>query len=134
MTARRAIRHAARVLERRPGGETAKEFQMLETLNRILLAYLGILFMTRERAEEIFDGYMGRLQVPGGPGPRPGPHRRRDFVDELLDTAEKGREELAKFIRDQVEQSVQDMGLARQEDIHRLESKLDQLLASRQQT
>ena len=94
---------------------------MFETLDKLMLAGLGALTMTRERAEKLFDEYVNK-----GETAREG---RSGFVKEVLDGAEKTRAELQKLVSDQVRQTVSSLHLASKEDVERVEQKLDQLLA-----
>ena len=93
---------------------------MLESLDRLMLAGLGMLSMTRQKAEEIFDEYVRR-----GMAERAG---RTGFVQEMVETAERTRAELQKLVADQVRQAVEALHLASREDVQRLEKKLDELL------
>ncbi len=94
---------------------------MFETLDKMMLAGLGAVSMTRERAEQMFDEYVNKG------------HAERDsrsgFVKEVMDSAERTRSELEKMISKQVQETVTTLHLATQEDIQRIEEKLDQLLA-----
>ena len=94
---------------------------MFESLDKMMLAGLGALSMTRERAENIFDEYVSRGQAEK--------ESRSGFVKEVMDGADRTRSELEKMISDQVQQTVTTLHLASQEDIERIEKKLDQLLA-----
>jgi poly(hydroxyalkanoate) granule-associated protein len=92
---------------------------MFETLDKMMLAGLGALSMSRERAEKIFDEYVQRGQVEKD--------SRSGFVKEVMDTADKTRNEMEKMIKKQVEQAVDKSELATREDIRRLEAKLESL-------
>jgi polyhydroxyalkanoate synthesis regulator phasin len=107
---------------------------MFETLDKIMLAGLGALSMTRERAEKMFDEYVGRGRVERD--------ARTGFVKEMMDSAEKTRLELERLVSEQVHQAMKTLQVATQEDIQRVERematkadtlrielKLDQLLA-----
>ena len=63
---------------------------MFETLDKLMLAGLGALSMTRERAEEIFDEYVERGQAEKD--------SRSGFVKEVMDNADKTRKELEDMI------------------------------------
>ena len=93
---------------------------MFETLDRLVLAGLGALSMTRERAEKMFDEYVGR-----GKAER---EARSGFVREVMDSAERTRSELQKLVADQVHQTMKSLHVPTQEDMQRLEQKLDRLL------
>lgn len=94
---------------------------MFETLDKLMLAGLGALSMTRERAEKIFDEYVSRGQAER--------QTRTGFVKEVMDGAERTRTELQKLVADQVRQTVKSLQVTTHEDIQRLEQKLDALLA-----
>jgi len=94
---------------------------MFETIDKLMLASLGAISMTRQRAEEIFDEYVKR-----GKAEKAG---RSGFVKELMDTAEKTKSELEKLVSEQVHKTVKRLNLATREDIKRLEAKLDKLLS-----
>lgn len=97
---------------------------MFESLNKLMLAGLGALSMTRERAEKIFDEYVAKGQEEK--------ERRTGFVKEMMDSAEKTRENLEKIVGEQVQQAVSRLHLATHEDLQRVEAKLDQLLNQEQ--
>jgi polyhydroxyalkanoate synthesis regulator phasin len=93
---------------------------MLETLDKLMLAGLGALSMTRERAEKIFDEYVAHGQAAR--------ESRSGFVKELMDNVEQRRKDLEKLVAEQVQKAVAKLELATQDDVTRLEKKLDKLL------
>ena len=93
---------------------------MFETLDKMMMASLGAISMTREHAEKLFDEYVSRGQAEK--------ENRSGFVKEVMDSAEKTRAELEKVISQQVQETVTSLHLASKEDIERIEKKLDQLL------
>jgi len=94
---------------------------MFETLDKMMLAGLGALTMTRERAEKMFDEYVNKGQAMR--------EARTGFVKDVMDSAERTRAELQRLVSEQVRQTVNTMHLASKDDIERLERKIDQLLA-----
>jgi polyhydroxyalkanoate synthesis regulator phasin len=94
---------------------------MFETIDKLMLAGLGAVSMTREKAEKIFDEYVSRGKTEKA--------EKSGFVKELMDHAEDDRKHLEKLISDQVRQVVDKLELANKEDIKRIEAKLDQLLS-----
>ncbi len=94
---------------------------MFETLDKMMLAGLGALSMTREKAEQMFDEYVGKGRTERD--------NRSGFVKEVMDSAERTRSELEKMISKQVQETVTSLHLATQDDVRRIEQKLDQLLA-----
>ncbi len=89
---------------------------MFETLDKIVLASLGAMSMTREKAEKIFDEYVARGQVERG--------SRNGFVKELMDHADKARKDVEKMVSDQVQSAIEKLDLATRKDIERIEQKL----------
>lgn len=94
---------------------------MFETLDKLLLAGLGAMSMTKEKAEQIFDEYVKKGQAQK--------ENRAGFVKEVMEHAEKAKRDLEKIISEQIEKAMSKQPLATKEDIKRLESKLDQLLS-----
>ena len=94
---------------------------MFETLDKVMLAGLGAMSMTKEKAEQIFDEYVekGKAQK----------EHRAGFVKDVMDQAEKAKDDLEKVISEQVEKAMGKQPMATKEDIKRIEAKLDQLLA-----
>ena len=93
---------------------------MFEALDKLMLAGLGAVSMTRERAEKIFEEYVERGKVAK--------EARTGFVKEVMDISEKTRKDLEKLVSEQVHKTVDKLEIATQDDIKRLEEKLDQLL------
>ncbi len=94
---------------------------MFETLDKVMLAGLGAMSMTKEKAEQIFDEYVekGKAQK----------EHRAGFVKDVMDQAEKAKDDLEKVISEQVEKAMTKQPMATKDDIKRIEDKLDQLLA-----
>lgn len=94
---------------------------MFETLDKLMLAGLGAMSMTKEKAEKIFDEYVEKGKVQKD--------QRSGFVKDVMDQAEKAKEDLEKVVAEQVEKALAKQPLATKDDIKRIEDKLDQLLA-----
>ena len=92
---------------------------MFETLDKIMLAGLGAVSMTRDRAEKIFDEYVSRGKLEK--------ENRTGFVKAMMDAADKNRAELEKLIAKQVRETMEHLNLPSRDDIQRLEEKIDQL-------
>jgi polyhydroxyalkanoate synthesis regulator phasin len=93
---------------------------MFETLDKMMLAGLGAISMTRERAEKIFDEYVSRGKLEK--------ESRTGFVKAIMDAADKNREELEKLVAKQVRETVEHLNLPTREDVQRLEQKIDKLV------
>lgn len=94
---------------------------MFETLDKIMLAGLGALSMTKEKAEEIFDEYVEKGKAKK--------ENRSGFVQDLMDRAEKTKSDVEKVISKQIDKALSKQPMATKDDIKRIEAKLDQLLA-----
>jgi len=93
---------------------------MFETLDKMMLAGLGALSISREKAEQLFDEYVNRGQAEKS--------KKSGFVKEVMDTAEKTRSSLEELISKQLSETLGRLNLATKEDIKRIEEKLDELL------
>jgi poly(hydroxyalkanoate) granule-associated protein len=92
---------------------------MFETLDKMMLAGLGAISMSRERAEKIFDEYVNRGKAEK--------ESRTGFVKAMMDAAEKNREELEKLVAKQVREAFEHLNLPTHDDLQRLEQKIDKL-------
>jgi len=95
---------------------------MFESLDKIMLAGLGAISMTQERAEKIFDEYVSRGKAEK--------ESRAGFIKTLMDAADKNRTELEKLIAKQVRETLEHLDLPTREDIKRIEKKIDKLSKS----
>jgi polyhydroxyalkanoate synthesis regulator phasin len=93
---------------------------MFETLDKMMLAGLGAISMTRERAEKIFDEYVSRGKLEK--------ENRNGFIKAMMDAADKNREEFEKLIDKQVRETVEHLNLLTRDDVQRLEEKIDKLV------
>jgi polyhydroxyalkanoate synthesis regulator phasin len=91
---------------------------MKTLLEKSFLAGIGLLSMTREKAQKIIEdlSHEGDLQKS----------EVKQWVDQLSDRGEEERQALRKLIRDEMKKVMDDMGLATKEDIQKLLEKQDQ--------
>lgn len=94
---------------------------MFETLDKLFLAGVGAMSMTKEKAEALFEEYVEKGKVQR--------EQKSGFVKEVMDMAEKSRADLEKVISEQVEKALEQFPLATKDDLKRVEDKLDQLLS-----
>ena len=92
---------------------------MFETLDKMMLAGLGAISMTREKAEKIFDDYVSRGKAEK--------ENKTGFVKDIMDAAEKNRKELENLVSKQVRETMEHLNLPSRDDIERLEEKIDKL-------
>lgn len=90
---------------------------MKTLLEKGFLAGLGLLSMTREKAQRVVEEltHEGELQKS----------EMKQWVDQLSDRGEEERQALRKLIRDEIKKVLDEMGLATKEDIQKLVEKLD---------
>jgi polyhydroxyalkanoate synthesis regulator phasin len=95
---------------------------MFETLDKMVMAGMGAISMSKEKAEKIFDEAVKKGMAEK--------EHKQGFVKEMLDSAEKARADLEKLVSDQIHKTLSQMPLATKDDIARLEQKIDILLAN----
>ena len=93
---------------------------MTSILEKGVYLGLGILSMTRERAEEIIDDLVEKGKVSKDESAK--------AVRDLMDRVENEKRSLEKKISNMVEDTVKRMHLATQHDIDALNKKLDKIL------
>lgn len=88
---------------------------MTTLLEKGFLAGIGLLSMTREKAQKLIDelSHEGEVQK----------NEVKDWVDKLSDRGEEERQALRKLIRDEMKKVLDDMGLATKEDVQKLLEK-----------
>lgn len=95
---------------------------MFEAMNKMMLAGLGVMSMSREKAESIFDEYVSRGQAE-----REG---KSSFVKELMDSADKTRQDLEKLVNEQMHKAIESTSVATKNDISRIEQQLQAITAT----
>lgn len=93
---------------------------MFETFDKLMMAGLGAMTMTKEKAEQIFDEYVEKGKASK--------ESRSGFVKEIMDNAEKAKKDLEKVISEQIEKALAKQPIATKEDIKRIEAKIDELM------
>ncbi len=90
---------------------------MTNLFEKGLLAGIGLLSMTREKAQDIIEelSHEGELQK----------NEAKQWVDQLSDRGEEERQALRKLIRDEMKKVLDEMGLVTKEDIKELLKKQD---------
>ena len=90
---------------------------MKTLLEKGFLAGIGLLSMTREKAQKIIDDLSHEGEVQKS--------EVTQWVDQLASRGEEERTALRKLIRDEMKKVMDDMGLATKEDIQKLMEKRD---------
>lgn len=88
---------------------------MKTLLEKSFLVGIGLLSMTREKAQSVIDelSQEGELQKT----------EVKEWVDQLSSRGEEERQALRKLIRDEMKKVMDEMGLATKEDIQKLIDK-----------
>jgi polyhydroxyalkanoate synthesis regulator phasin len=95
--------------------QVSKGVDMKTILEKGLLAGIGLLSMTREKAQKIIDDLSHEGEVQKS--------EVTQWVDQLASRGEEERTALRKLIRDEMKKVMDDMGLATKEDIQKLLEK-----------
>ncbi len=88
---------------------------MKTLLEKGLLAGIGLLSMTREKAQNIVEELSQEGEAQKNEVSR--------WVDQLADRGEEERQALRKLIRDEMKKVIDEMGLATKEDIQKILDK-----------
>ena len=88
---------------------------MTTLLEKGLLAGIGLLSMTREKAQEIIDDLSHEGEVQKS--------EVKQWVDQLTDRGEEERQALRKVIRDEMKKVLDEMGLVTKEDLQKMIEK-----------
>jgi polyhydroxyalkanoate synthesis regulator phasin len=96
---------------------------MMKKLDKLMLAGLGALSLSRDRAEKLFDEYVKHGQVAR--------QKHADIIKKLMSEAGKKRAGLERLIGDQIKATLGKLNVATKSDLSRLEAKIDRLRAGR---
>jgi polyhydroxyalkanoate synthesis regulator phasin len=92
-----------------------KEIEMNTLLNKGFLAGIGLLSMTREKAQKIVDelSQRGELQA----------NEAKGWADQLVQRGEEERQTVRKLVRQEVKKALSEMGMATKEDVQKVAAK-----------
>jgi polyhydroxyalkanoate synthesis regulator phasin len=98
--------------------DVLKGVTMKSLLEKGFLAGIGLLSMTREKAQEVIEEltHEGELQK----------NEVKQWVDQLSDRGEEERQALRKLVREEMKKVLDEIGLATKEDIQKLLEKQSQ--------
>jgi len=96
------------------GGES-----MLFMTKKMILAGIGILSLTREKAEKIAEDLIKRGEINNS--------ESKEFVMELLDKAEKEKNKLIEKIKPDIEKEIEKINYSLKDSVVNLEKKIDDL-------
>ena len=96
---------------------------MLDELRRVALFTSGVAELTRHQAEQIVKDLVNSGDV-----------RRKQASSaarELVDRSKQNRKELLRFVRSEIQNQIEGLGLANKRDVERLERRVARLEAER---
>lgn len=91
----------------------------MELFRKAVLLGLGLVSLTRERAEEVVDELIKRGEVNN--------EEKFKLVDKLMKEAARQEEELGKRIKEALHKLVNQMGLVTREEMEEISRRLEQL-------
>jgi len=86
---------------------------------RSVLAGMGLLSMTHEKAQKIVDELIRRGEVEKD--------EAKDWVDRLVQRGDEERQSLRKLIHDEVKSALDELGLVTKQDFQDLSARIDTL-------
>ncbi len=92
---------------------------MFDLLKKTYLAGLGLVNLTREKAEEIVDDLVKRGEVAE--------KDRSKAVEDMLNRVQEEQEKLFNTVKDYVKKSVHELGLPTQDEYQALQKRIEKL-------
>ncbi|MBT9141397.1 MAG: hypothetical protein DDT30_01989 [Dehalococcoidia bacterium] len=89
----------------------------MDIIKKAMLLGLGVISLTKEKAEEFVDDLIKRGEVTR--------EERFKIVDKLLKEAEKQKEELFGKISETVQKVITDLGLPTKKDLDKISKRLE---------
>ncbi len=86
---------------------------------RSVLAGIGVLSMTHQKAQKIVDEFIRRGEVQKD--------EAKDWVESLVQRGDEERQSLRKLIHDEVKSTLDELGLVTKQDLQDLASKIETL-------
>ena len=95
---------------------------MIDLLKKGILTGIGIGLMTKEKVKEFAKKTAEEAKLTKEEG--------RKFADELLKRSEETKQQIEGKINDQVKKVIDKLGVATQEDLRKIQKRLDKLQSS----
>jgi len=92
---------------------------MIELFEKTLLAGMGALTLTQQKAEELIGEMKSRLDMSEEKG--------RELLDHLQQTAKENQKKLEEAAQEEVRKACERVGMATSEDIKALQKKIHKL-------
>jgi polyhydroxyalkanoate synthesis regulator phasin len=88
-------------------------------MKRALFLGLGVLSLTREKAEKVIKEMVEKGDISADEG--------GSFVDDLIKRGEEANEELKKFIKEEINYKQQELSVVTREEFEELKKRVDNL-------
>jgi poly(hydroxyalkanoate) granule-associated protein len=92
---------------------------MIDLIRKSMLLGLGTMAVTKEKVEALVDDLVKKGEIAQEEKPK--------FVKEMMEKFQKEEKEMTAKIKQTVEKTIEDMGLATKKDIQSVLTRLDQL-------
>jgi len=92
---------------------------MIELIEKTMLAGMGALSLTQQKAEELVKEMKERLDLSEEKG--------REWIDHLQKTAAENQKKLEAVAQEEVRKACDRVGVATDEDLKKLKSKINKL-------
>lgn len=92
---------------------------MIELIEKTLLAGVGALSLSQQKADEYLEEIKQRLNISEEEG--------RELLDKIRTTAEESRSRLEQIAKEEVEKSMKRLGVVTQKDFDSLKKKVSKL-------
>jgi polyhydroxyalkanoate synthesis regulator phasin len=96
-----------------------KEIVMLEVVEKTLLAGIGAVALTKQKAEELIDDLKERMNLSEEEG--------KNLLDKLRDAAKENQEKLEETAQAEVKKACERIGIVTAEDFNKVQKKVAQL-------
>ncbi|AWB11067.1 Polyhydroxyalkanoate synthesis regulator phasin [Thermodesulfobium acidiphilum] len=91
----------------------------MDLINKALLMGLGVMDITRERAEKLVDELVKRGEIAK--------EEKYKVVDKLLKHIDKQEKELTQKVSETVKKTISEMGLPTKDDMDKILKRLDEI-------
>lgn len=96
---------------------TDRDFSMRDFMERGMLASLGLLSLTREKAQTVVDELVKRGEVKRDDS--------KHMVDRLVQRGDEERHSFRKLVREEMGKMARELNLVTREDLQALEKKIE---------
>jgi len=96
---------------------------MLDTIHKMFLAGVGLAAMTKDKIDEHIKELVEKGKLTEKEG--------REIADEMLKKSKQAKDDLEKQVEKQVQQTLQSLQIASNEDVEKLSARIEKLEAAK---